>query len=269
MIVVCFLLLAAVVLLFVFLYREKQYLDFVNMYSVTLKNLDKLNEKTHFKEIGNCDEKHTYDNEKMYESINCVDYLTYKLQFKQYNVLKEINKANSNKKMLEEYNNSIEKIEKFGIFAIPVGNFKKNKLLKIEKELFNKKKLQPIIEFNINIELFCATINGHIYKTRTESFDSEQIEAIIKRLNNKSNGFYRDKEIWNSICRVERGRVTNKMRFSIYKRDGYRCCICGKSGQFTDLEIDHKKPIAKGGKSTYDNLQTLCHRCNQEKGDKY
>ncbi|MBO5772449.1 MAG: HNH endonuclease, partial [Clostridia bacterium] len=23
----------------------------------------------------------------------------------------------------------------------------------------------------------------------------------------------------------------------------------------------------KGGKSTYNNLQTLCHRCNVEKGD--
>ena len=29
------------------------------------------------------------------------------------------------------------------------------------------------------------------------------------------------------------------------------------------------KPIAKGGKSTYDNLQTLCVYCNKEKGDKY
>ena len=24
-----------------------------------------------------------------------------------------------------------------------------------------------------------------------------------------------------------------------------------------------------GGKSTYDNLQTLCHKCNVEKGDKF
>lgn len=35
-----------------------------------------------------------------------------------------------------------------------------------------------------------------------------------------------------------------------------------------DLEIDHIIPIAKGGKSTYDNLQTLCHRYNIKKGDK-
>ncbi|MBR2617036.1 MAG: HNH endonuclease [Clostridia bacterium] len=59
------------------------------------------------------------------------------------------------------------------------------------------------------------------------------------------------------------------MRFSIYQRDGYRCKSCGARGGRVDLEIDHIKPIAKGGKSTYDNLQTLCKRCNKRKGDSY
>ena len=57
------------------------------------------------------------------------------------------------------------------------------------------------------------------------------------------------------------------MRFSIYQRDGYRCRICGRSTD--DLEVDHIFPIAKGGKSTYDNLQTLCHRCNYNKSDSF
>ncbi len=69
---------------------------------------------------------------------------------------------------------------------------------------------------------------------------------------------------WQSICRVERGKVTNKMRFAIYERDHYRCRKCGKSTD--DLEVDHIIPISKGGKSTFDNLQTLCHRCNYRKG---
>lgn len=34
-----------------------------------------------------------------------------------------------------------------------------------------------------------------------------------------------------------------------------------------DLEIDHILPISKGGKSTIDNLQTLCKTCNKEKSD--
>ena len=98
---------------------------------------------------------------------------------------------------------------------------------------------------------------------------SEGILLLISRINNKNGTFYNDRGIWDAICRVERGKVSNKMRFSIYSRDGYRCCKCGRSQRWTDLEIDHIKPIAKGGKSTYDNLQTLCRRCNKEKGDKY
>ena len=89
----------------------------------------------------------------------------------------------------------------------------------------------------------------------------------MKRVSNRSGRFFNDREIWDAICRVERARVSNKMRFSIYERDGWRCRRCGKSQRFAELEIDHIFPIAKGGKSTYDNLQTLCHRCNVEKGD--
>ena len=75
-----------------------------------------------------------------------------------------------------------------------------------------------------------------------------------------------NKEIWNAICRVERGRVSNEMRRKIYERDNYRCRCCGRSQNEVDLEIDHIVPIAKGGKSTSDNLQTLCTDCNKRKG---
>ncbi|WP_294755493.1 HNH endonuclease signature motif containing protein, partial [uncultured Ruminococcus sp.] len=34
------------------------------------------------------------------------------------------------------------------------------------------------------------------------------------------------------------------------------------------LEVDHIIPIAKGGKTEANNLQTLCWRCNREKGKK-
>ena len=54
------------------------------------------------------------------------------------------------------------------------------------------------------------------------------------------------------------------MRFAIYKRYIYRCRK--RRRKTNDLEADHIYPIAKGGISTYDNLQTLCHRCNVKKG---
>ena len=115
--------------------------------------------------------------------------------------------------------------------------------------------------------LNCSKINGYIYDKKSERFYADDIYLLSKRLNNKNGNFYNDREIWDALCRVERGKVSNKMRFSIYERDCYRCCKCGISGDYAQLEIDHIIPIAKGGKTTYDNLQTLCHECNIEKGD--
>ena len=34
------------------------------------------------------------------------------------------------------------------------------------------------------------------------------------------------------------------------------------------LEIDHIIPVAKGGETVEDNLQTLCWKCNRAKSDK-
>ena len=109
----------------------------------------------------------------------------------------------------------------------------------------------------------------YIFGHKNPDTDSICSSLVKERLNKKRGTYFTDREIWNAICRVERGKVSNKMRFSIYARDRYRCCRCGASGRFVQLEIDHIIPIAKGGKSTYDNLQTLCHNCNVEKGDKY
>lgn len=67
---------------------------------------------------------------------------------------------------------------------------------------------------------------------------------------------------------VERVKVSNRMRFSIYSRDNYTCRMCHRRFNAENLEIDHIYPIARGGKTTYVNLQTLCKRCNQMKGDK-
>lgn len=55
----------------------------------------------------------------------------------------------------------------------------------------------------------------------------------------------------------------DKIKKQILKRDKYKCVVCklGKK-EGLDLQIDHIKPRDRGGKSTLDNGQTLCSRCN-------
>jgi HNH endonuclease/Homing endonuclease associated repeat len=60
-----------------------------------------------------------------------------------------------------------------------------------------------------------------------------------------------------------RNTLSVRKRFFVFKRDRYRCRICGRSG--IELEVDHKIPVAQGGSDALDNLQTLCFDCNRGK----
>jgi len=71
--------------------------------------------------------------------------------------------------------------------------------------------------------------------------------------------------------RVSKTRVVPaSVRVRILDRDNFRCVFCGRSPA-TDpgikLHIDHKIPFSKGGRTTIDNLQTLCQDCNLGKSD--
>lgn len=61
------------------------------------------------------------------------------------------------------------------------------------------------------------------------------------------------------------------LRFAIFKRDNYRCQICGRTAadHGAVLEVDHKIPRAKGGTEDIANLWTLCFECNRGKSDTY
>ena len=248
--------------------RKKQYLNIVRKKSNALKNISDINRKYNFFTCDHFDEEHTYDNFDYYEIISCEDFLIYQLQFQQHQILREINKAKANKQKYDEYMSEVSRAATFGTFDIP-KTYRRKKLAAIEKNLFRRQILKPVIEFKLIVTLHCAKMSGEIYAVKQGIFGAEKIKALIARINNKRGYFYNDRGVWDALCRVERGKVSNKMRFSVYERDGYRCKICGMSGAFCDLEIDHIKPISKGGKSTYDNLQTLCRRCNKMKGNDY
>jgi len=50
---------------------------------------------------------------------------------------------------------------------------------------------------------------------------------------------------------------------TIFRRDGYKCIVCGKGrGDGVEIHADHKVPLDKGGKNTVDNGQTLCSEHN-------
>lgn len=68
------------------------------------------------------------------------------------------------------------------------------------------------------------------------------------------------------ITNSELENFTPAQREQIFKRDDYRCVMCGK-GQRDGIKIhaDHIKPKDLGGKTTIENGQTLCATHNRHK----
>ena len=93
--------------------------------------------------------------------------------------------------------------------------------------------------------------------------DLGQLEGLIEYLNSQIK--------WRKSVAGQRALMTGALRELIKKRDNYTCKKCGASVYKEPnllLEIDHIKPLSKGGITSEENLQTLCWRCNRSKGAK-
>jgi hypothetical protein len=69
---------------------------------------------------------------------------------------------------------------------------------------------------------------------------------------------------------AENARVVRPgLRFKVFMRDRFRCVACGRSPAThlsVELHADHIVSVYDGGRTTFENLQTLCQDCNLGKG---
>lgn len=258
----------AVGIVFLVLYLINfRYKNFVSSYCESIKQLEIINKKYCFNKIPSFNMENIYDNERVFLDMTCKDYLVYELIEKQNQVRNALKKTLENYNLYNNYINEINDTLIYGIYNKKPFLMNDKRLKSFERKIVEKNKLKPTIKFSIRVTLYLTKINGEYKDEKRAFFGAKEVKDIIRKINQKQGYYYTD-EIWKSLCKVERGKVTNKIRFAIYERDGYRCVRCGKYDNGSNLEIDHIIPISKGGKSTFDNLQTLCHDCNKEKGSK-
>lgn len=62
--------------------------------------------------------------------------------------------------------------------------------------------------------------------------------------------------------------LSKKLRFEIFKRDGFACQYCGGHPPKIILEVDHIVPKSKNGGDEIDNLITSCFDCNRGKSNR-
>jgi hypothetical protein len=67
----------------------------------------------------------------------------------------------------------------------------------------------------------------------------------------------------NYVSNVELYDFPNHVKQEIFKRDNYKCVVCGR-GRKDGVTIcaDHIKPKSRGGQNTLENGQTLCSEHN-------
>lgn len=63
---------------------------------------------------------------------------------------------------------------------------------------------------------------------------------------------------------VTRLTVSEELRNRLLKKFENKCVKCES---ILNLQIDHILPFSLGGKTTEDNLQVLCKKCNLKKGN--
>ena len=110
----------------------------------------------------------------------------------------------------------------------------------------------------------------HQYKNDTRT--AEEIEAEVSD-HMKDDEITRKAGIYEFIFSRDE-RVLSLRKFSdtqkrtAYEKQGHRCAHCGEVFPIESLQADHILAWSKGGKTTPDNLQLLCAKCNNSKSDK-
>jgi HNH endonuclease len=108
-----------------------------------------------------------------------------------------------------------------------------------------------------------VSAGGNSSQKAVIKLDSPTFDALLETLSEKVK--------FKKSAAGQRALMTAKLRDFIKQRDKFTCQICDistKDEEHLLLEIDHIKPVSKGGLTTEGNLQTLCWKCNRTKSNK-
>ena len=105
---------------------------------------------------------------------------------------------------------------------------------------------------------FNQIVAEKVASLKLDELDSEQLEIATKRLERPGVLHRADPPEW--------------VRRAVFFRDRGRCAAChvdlsGIVSLWSEKNFDHVVPLASGGLNDVTNIQLLCARCNQSKGD--
>jgi hypothetical protein len=112
------------------------------------------------------------------------------------------------------------------------------------------------------LDFMQGVLDGESYWAAEEILTPYEIQRIEDRI-----AQYRQKNAEREALRRRRSKsqyaLSLELRTRVHERDGHQCRACSSRDYLT---IDHIVPLFSGGTDDFDNLQTLCRKCNSSKG---
>lgn len=130
-----------------------------------------------------------------------------------------------------------------------------------------KKGRQPVREDMNNKEL--SLISSGAYLRRFGTW-TNALKRFVEYMDDESAQLEPTRSDADCLHQLDHRSISLRMRWNVMKRDNFKCRLCGASpaqNPTVILHVDHILPWSKGGKTSIDNLRTLCSKCNLGKGD--
>lgn len=235
--------------------------------SAKIHELKRLNESIQFHNINkDILINKSYDNKSNFNKIEPAYLMSAELRSNIQNYATYIRLIQENRELNAVYYKELDKIySKQHFIDYSALEITEEEYTKRESKIFNRLILCPTVDCNFKVSMSYSSPKGQVNLFKEEQFNFEQMLVSFNSIS-RSN---LDRETYKNLSKVERGEVSDSLRYDVMNRDGFRCVICGASAnEGVRLHVDHILPIAKGGKSNIENLRTLCERCNIGKSDK-
>ena len=207
-----------------------------------------------------------YDNKSHYYKVEPSAIMAHRMRDNIDYYSDYISKVEDNRVINVEYQSKIKELSKREYIV----NYDEIKLpediyIRHEKKLFDKNTLKPVVDCIFKIVVSYSSPKGRVNCHKSAEFNLRDMKICIDSVSRERL----DKRTYLKLATVERGEVSDSLRYDILSRDNFQCVICGASSrQGVHLHVDHIVPISKGGKSIPSNLRTLCERCNIGKSNK-
>lgn len=267
LIIAFLIILIAVVLTLLYEYQNQQRIVAVKTMSRKIAALKILNESTCFHEVkASFKIDKFYDNKTNFNRIAPSFLMAADIRENMESCAKCLALVRENREKFAEYQQKTNELFRkefpidFDSLKMPLSVY-----YKYEEKLFNETKLKPVVDCLYHVRMSYSSPQGRVNLCKEDVFNFDDMFACYESVSRS----HLDRDTYKNLSAVERGEVSDSLRYDILNRDNFTCVLCGASArQGARLHIDHIIPIAKGGKSIPSNLRTLCERCNVGKSDK-